>query len=345
MSAPAGQAAPATSQHPARLRVLVGAGVVLSLALVAVGERATDALFRGIGIDVESRAGGAALFFVTEVGKIFALIALIVFAVGVLGTFLTPTKVQAFLAKQPRGVGHVLAAGIGVVTPFCSCSSVPLYIGLTRAGVPLGMSMSFLVASPMVNELALGLLASMAGWWVALAYLGIGVAIALVVGGVMGAIFGGPAAPPRTMLGLAMAAPRVTWDDRLRAGLAETRSTLRKLWPFVLIALAIGAWVHGWVPADALRTIGEQPWGVVAAVVLGAPLYSATGSALPLIAPLHEAGVPLGTLMAFLMAVVALSLPEMLMLRKAMPLKVLATFVGLMAAAIIAVGYLLNAIT
>lgn len=336
--------APVTDRDT-RLRIATLGGIVLALAAIVLGGRLWTAVFTALGLELEARIVSTVHFFVVEVGSIFALIGLIVFAVGILGTYLTPTKVQGFLARQPRGLGLVLAAGIGAVTPFCSCSSVPLYLGMTRAGVPMGMGMSFLVASPMVNELALGLLASMAGWRVALAYLGIGLAIAVTTGAIMGAVFGKPAGPPPMALGMAPTTPRPTLDDRIHAGLAEVRTTLRRLWPFVLVALAIGAWVHGWVPADLLRDLGAQPWGVLAAVVVGVPMYSATGAAVPLIAPLYAAGVPLGTLMAFLMAVVALSLPEMLMLRSVLAKRVLASFFGIVAVAIVAVGYLLNAIT
>lgn len=339
--------APAPTAHRAdwRLRALLATGIMLAIAAIAWGEVVTTSALSAAGLDVSSRVGTAVHFFLFEVVKITALISLIVFAVGVLATWLTPDRVQRVLARLPRGVGNIVAAGVGVATPFCSCSAVPLFIGLTRAGVPLGVSMSFLVASPMVNEIALGVLAGMAGWKIAALYLGVGLTIAVTTGLIMGAIFDAPRTPAPRLLGLAMPPAKPTLDDRLRAGLAELRKILKQMWPWILGALAVGAAVHGWVPADALQSVGSSWWGVLAAVAIGVPLYSGAASALPLIAPLHAAGVPLGTLLAFLMSVVALSLPEMLLLRKAMKPRVLFTFVAVVAASIVAVGYLMNALT
>ena len=328
-------------------RLAAGSGVValFAAAYITWAEGAWSWALSSLGLDLDSAWGSAALFFLYEVGKISALIALIVFGVGVLGTYLTPPKVQAFLAKQPRAIGHALAAGIGAITPFCSCSSVPLYVGLTRAGVPLGIGMSFLVASPMVNEVAVGLLAAIAGWWVALAYLGFGLTIAVTTGVVMGALYGKPSEARRPLLAMATVEPTLTWGDRLRAGVKEVRTIMRQMWPYLVGALILGAAVHGWVPTTALQSIGSAPWGVLAAVAIGVPLYSGTATAVPLVAPLYAAGVPLGTLMAFLMSIIALSAPEIVMLRKVMPARILVTFVGVVALGIVAVGYALNLMT
>ena len=327
---------------------LFGATLTTALAAAAYfgwAEGAWSWALSSIGLDLTGAWGSSLVFFLYELGKISALIALIVFGVGVLGTYLTPPKVQAFLSRQPRAIGHALAAGIGAITPFCSCSSVPLYVGMTRAGVPLGIGMSFLVASPMVNEVAVGLLAAMAGWWVALAYLGFGLAIAVTTGVVMGALHGKRADVRRPLLTMAVAEPVFTRDDRVRAGIHEVRTILRQMWPYLIVALLLGAAVHGWVPTTALQGIGSEPWGVLAAVAIGIPLYSGTATAVPLVAPLYAAGVPLGTLMAFLMSIIALSTPEIVMLRKVMPARVLVTFVGVVALGIVAVGYALNAMT
>ena len=332
------------SQSSARHITALTLAAAVGVFLIGWGDDAWGAIFAALGLDTREQIPGAIHFFLFELGKIFALITMIVFAVGVMSTWLTPDKVQSVLAKLPRGVGNIAAAGIGVATPFCSCSAVPLYVGFTRAGVPVGVGMSFLIASPMVNEIALGVLAAVAGWQIALLYLGIGVTIAVASGIVLGLIFDAPRTPPRTMLNLAMPTARPTLVDRLAAGQREVRTTLKSMWPWIIAALAIGSVVHGWVPADALESIGSQPWGVLAAVALGVPLYSGAASALPLISPLYDAGVPLGTLLAFLMSVVALSVPEMLLLRKVMKPRVLASFVGIVALSIIGVGYLLNAV-
>jgi len=329
----------------ARLLVATLAVALAAGAYIGWAEHAWSWALSSMGLDLEGAWGSSLVFFLYEIGKISGLIALIVFGVGVLGTYLTPPKVQAFLARQPRAIGHALAAGIGAITPFCSCSSVPLYVGMARAGVPLGIGMSFLVASPMINEVAVGLLAAIAGWRVALAYLGFGLAIAVTTGVVMGALYGNKTESQRPLLAMATVEPRFSWDDRVRAGVREVRTIMRQMWPFLVVALVLGAAVHGWVPTSALQSIGAAPWGVLAAVAIGIPLYSGTATAVPLVAPLYAAGVPLGTLMAFLMSVIALSTPEIVMLRKVMPARVLVAFVGVVALGIIAVGYSLNAIT
>jgi hypothetical protein len=329
----------------ARLIVATVSVALATAAYIGWAESAWSWALSSLGLDLEGSWGPSLVFFLYEIGKISGLIALIVFGVGVLGTYLTPPKVQAFLARQPRAIGHALAAGIGAITPFCSCSSVPLYVGMARAGVPLGIGMSFLVASPMVNEVAVGLLAAIAGWWVALAYLGFGLAIAVTTGVVMGALYGKKTEPLRPLLAMAVKEPTFTWEDRVRAGVREVRTIMRQMWPFLVVALILGAAVHGWVPTSALQSIGSSPWGVLAAVAIGIPLYSGTATAVPLVAPLYAAGVPLGTLMAFLMSIVALSTPEIVMLRKVMPARVLVTFVGVVALGIVAVGYGLNLAT
>ncbi len=331
--------------HPRRLRAGLAAAALGALALITVADQAWAGLLTALGLDLDTAAGGAVHFALYESGKILSLIALIVLAVGFLGTWLTPTRVQGLLSGRRRGVGHGLAAGLGALTPFCSCSSVPLYVGMTRAGVPASVGMTFLVASPLINEVALVMLASLVGPAIALAYLGLGLAIALGAGALVGAVSSRGSAPTRTMLTLAVSEPRPSFDDRLRAGVKETRTTMRTLWPYVLIAIGLGAVVHGWVPTDLIAQLGESWWGVPAAVLIGIPLYSGTATAVPLVAPLHAAGVPIGTLIAMLMAVVGLSAPELLMLRKVMERRLLVLFVAVVATGIVGAGYLLNALT
>ncbi|WP_062386288.1 permease [Demequina iriomotensis] len=336
----------ASSPHPsARLRGGLLGALGAAAAIIVAGDAAVGTMLGGLGVDLAARWGSALHFWVYESAKILTLVALITFAVGVLGTWLTPDRVQALLSGRRAGVGNLAAAGLGVLTPFCSCSAVPLYMGLVRAGVPTGVTLSFLVASPLVDGVALALLAGIAGWGAAAIYLAFGVTLAVGVGLVLGGRSRGAAPAPR-MLGLAMAPPaRPTLDDRLRAGLRESRKQLRRLWPWVLAALAVGAAVHGWVPTEVLVGVGGAWWGVPVAALVGIPLYSGTATAVPLIAPLHAAGVPLGTLIAFLMSVVALSVPEMVMLRKVMTTRLLASYVATVAAGIVAIGYLLNAVT
>ncbi len=323
----------------------MAAAALGATALITVADPAWTRLLTALGLDLDSPVGGAVHFALYESGKILSLIAVIVFAVGLFGTWLTPARVQRLLSGRRRGVGHLLAAALGAITPFCSCSSVPLYVGMTRAGVPLGVGMTFLVASPLVNEVALALLASMVGPAIALAYLALGLTIAVGTGTLVGALARRKGESGPTLLPMAVATAKPTFDDRLRAGVSEARTTLRKLWPFVLLAIALGAVVHGWVPTELVAQLGGQWWGVPAAVVIGIPLYSATATAVPLLAPLYAAGVPIGTLIAMILAVVGLSAPELLMLRKVMDKRTLLTFVSVVAAGIIGAGYLLNALT
>lgn len=342
---PATPAASARAVSSTRLRLGIVLGGAGAAALITVADPIWARTLTGVGLDPDSALGAAVHFALYETGKILALIAVLVFAIGVLGTWLTPARLQRLLAGRGQVAGHAIAAGFGAVTPFCSCSSVPLYVSMTRAGVPTGVGLTFLVASPLVNEVALALLASMAGWAVAAAYLALGLTIAVATGATVGALARRREASAPSLLPLAMPVPRPTLDDRLRAGLAEAKGTLRKLWPFVVGAITVGAVIHGWIPTDIIARLGDQWWGVPAAVLLGIPLYSATATAVPLIAPLYAAGIPLGTLIALMMAVVGLSAPELIMLRKAMPARVLVTFVGVVASGIVAAGYLLNALT
>lgn len=337
-------AAPVRSASSTRLRLRIVLGASIAATLITVAEPFWAWTLTALGLDLSTALGTAVHFALFETGKILALIAVLVFAVGVLGTWFTPARLQRLLAGRGQVAGHAIAAGFGAVTPFCSCSSVPLYVGMTRAGVPAGVGLTFLVASPLVNEVALALLASMAGWQVAAAYLGLGLTIAIATGAGVGLMARRRGASP-ALLPLATAQARPTLDDRLRAGLDEARGTLGKLWPFVIGAIALGAAIHGWIPTDVIARLGDQWWGVPAAVLLGIPLYSATATAVPLIAPLYAAGVPLGTLIALMMAVVGLSAPELIMLRKAMSARVLTTFVAAVATGIVAAGYLLNALT
>jgi len=238
---------------------------------------------------------------------------------------------------------------LGVATPFCSCSAVPLFIGFVAAGVPLGITMSFLIASPMVNEVALVLLWSTFGWRVALLYAGFGLLIAIGAGLVIGRLRPERWVEPfvyQVQVGAAVPGERQSWAERFATGRAEVLSILRRVWPFLLGALAVGAAIHGWVPQDFfVRYAGPgNPWAVPLAVVLGIPLYSNAAGTIPLIEALHAKGLALGTVLAFTMAVVALSLPEMILLRRVLRPRLLAIFIGVVAVGIVATGYVFNAV-
>jgi uncharacterized protein len=243
-----------------------------------------------------------------------------------------------------------MAAGLGVVTPFCSCSAVPLFIGFIQAGVPLGVTFSFLISAPMVNEVALALLFGLFGWKVALLYMGLGLAIAVVAGWIIGRlkmeayledwvrdIPRGQATAPDSPLTLA---------ERIGAGLSSVRSVVGKVWPYVVAGIAIGAVIHGWVPQDFMASfMGKSAWwSLPLAVAIGVPMYSGAAGMIPIVQALLAKGAALGTVLAFMMSVVALSLPEIVILRKVLKWRLIATFVGIVAAGILAVGYVFNAV-
>jgi hypothetical protein len=304
-------------------------------------------IFDLIGLD--GRLGDAVHFFLFDTGKILLLLTAVVFAAAVLRTFVSPEKTRELLGGRRQGLGNVAAAGLGVATPFCSCSAVPLFIGFVSAGVPLGITMSFLIASPMVNEVAVVLLWSAFGWRVATAYLGFGLIIAVVAGLVIGRLRPERWVEPWVLEVKAAGAAegaRPSWAERFSVGRAEVRTIVGRVWPFLVGAVAVGAAIHGWVPEDFfVRYAGPgNPFAVPLAVLLGIPLYSNAAGTIPLIEALYAKGLALGTVLAFTMAVVALSLPEMILLRRVLRPRLLAIFVGVVGVGIVAVGYLFNAI-
>ena len=288
-------------------------------------------------------------FFLYDVPKILLLLAGMIFLVTITRSFFSPERARAFLGGKREGIGNVLAAGLGVLTPFCSCSAVPLFIGFVETGIPLGVTFSFLIATPVVNEVALAMLFGLFGWRIAGLYLVTGLVIAILGGVIIGRL-----KPERFVEDFVWqiqvgqqaqgAAYRPTWDDRLRDAARVTREIVGKVWLFVVIGIAIGAGIHGYVPEDFLADIlGKQAWwSVPAAVVLGIPLYSNAAGVIPVVYALMEKGAALGTVLAFMMSVVALSLPEMLILRRVLKPQLIAVFIGIVALAIILTGYLFN---
>ena len=278
------------------------------------------------GLNPDARAVSALHFFLYDTTKIALLLTGIIFVVGVLRTFITIERTRALLGGKREGVGNVMAAGLGVATPFCSCSAVPAFIGFVGAGVPIGVTLSFLIASPLVNEIAVGLLWTTFGWNIALMYIGAGLTIAIVAGWILGRMgverWVEPFVLKQNLLATANAdagvGSRMSPQLRVRIGLQEVREILGKVWPYLLVGVALGGIIHGWVPSDffAAHAGADNPFGVLVAVVLGVPLYSNAAGALPLVEALADKGVPMGTLLAFMMSVVALSLPEMILLKR-----------------------------
>jgi uncharacterized membrane protein YraQ (UPF0718 family) len=267
---------------------------------------------------------------------------------GVVRSFFSPERTRALLAGRNEGIGNVAAAGLGIVTPFCSCSAVPLFIGFVSAGVPLGVTFSFLIAAPMVNEVALGLLWALLGWKVALTYLTFGLAVAIVAGVVIGRLKLEDWLEDwvRTVRAGAVDLPlaRVTVADRIKAGLDAVKDIVGRVWPWIIAGIAAGAFIHGYVPSDLLASIMGRDawWSVPAAVLLGIPMYSNAAGIIPVVEALIGKGAALGTVLAFMMSVIALSVPEMIILRKVLSLKLIAVFVAVVGCGILAVGLLFN---
>jgi len=292
----------------------------------------------------------AARFFVYDAPKVIMLLTLVVFGMGIVRSFFSPERTRALLAGRREGFGNVAAATLGVFTPFCSCSAVPLFVGFVSAGVPLGVTFSFLISAPMVNEVALGLLFALVGWKMALVYLVFGLTLAIVCGWVIGRLHleGWLEDWVRNLrAGEGVIVPdHAIVADRIGAGLEAVRDIVGKVWLWILVGIGVGAFIHGYVPTDLLATImGKDAWWSVPAVVLlGVPIYSNAAGIIPVVEALLGKGAALGTTLAFMMSVIALSLPEMVILRKVMTVRLVAVFAGVVAAGILAVGYLFNAL-
>jgi len=298
-----------------------------------------------------SRFGTAVEFFVYDGPKVLLLLVLVVFVVGIVRSFFTPERARGILAGKREAGGNVMAALLGIATPFCSCSAVPLFIGFVTSGVPLGVTFSFLVSAPMVNEVALVLLYGLFVWKIATLYLGTGLVIAMLSGWVIGRLAmeryveewvytvpsGGNGAS---------AGERLSWHDRVRFGIDAVRDIVGKVWPYVLAGIGVGAAIHGYVPENFMAGImGAQAWwSVPLAVLIGIPMYSNAAGILPVVQALLGKGAALGTVLAFMMSVIALSFPEMVILRKVLKVRLIGTFVGVVGTGILLVGYLFNTI-
>jgi uncharacterized protein len=276
---------------------------------------------------------------------------LVVFAVGIVRTFFTAERSRALLAGRRQWAGNVAGAGLGVVTPFCSCSAVPLFLGFVEVGVPLGVTFSFLVASPMVNEVALVLLFGLFGWKVALLYLAAGMTVAIVAGRVLGWLELERWVEPwvyETAPGVVTSAdaPILTWNERLTLALRSTREIVGRVWPYLLLGIAVGAGIHGYVPEGMLASLmgGSAWWSVPLAVLIGIPMYSNAAAIVPVVQVLLGKGAALGTALAFMMAVIGLSLPETIILRKVLRPPLIATFIAIVGLGILIVGYLFNVV-
>ncbi len=300
-----------------------------------------------------SRLASAVEFFAFDAPKVLMLLVLVVFAVGVVRSFFTPERARRILAGKRESAGNVFAALLGVVTPFCSCSAVPLFIGFVTSGVPLGVTFSFLISAPMVNEIALVLLYGLFGWKIAAIYAATGLSIAMVSGWVIGRlgmerhveewVYENPSGGEGEGGGEYRDVP---FRDRVRYGLDAVRDIVGKVWPYVLAGIAVGAAIHGYVPENFMAGImgAGAWWSVPLAVAVGIPMYSNAAGIIPVVQALLGKGAALGTVLAFMMSVIGLSLPEMIILRKVLKIRLIAAFAGVVGAGIMIVGYLFNAL-
>ncbi len=331
--------------------VLLGLGLILWYPiysrLVPFSNWVTHDLLR---IARGTHLGDAVAFFFLDIPKVFMLLVLVIWGVGVLRSFFTPERTRAILTGKREILGDVLAALLGVVTPFCSCSAVPLFIGFVEAGIPIGVTFAFLISAPMVNEIALVLLFGLFGWRIALIYMSMGLLIAMLTGWIIGRLNMERQVEDwvyEIRMGQTPALlQQLTWMNRIDYGLQQVRDIVGKVWIYIILGIGVGAAIHGYVPEGFLATImGKQAWwSVPVAVILGAPLYSNAAGVIPVVQALLEKGAALGTVLAFMMSIIGISFPEIVILRKVLKPKLIAVFVGVVTVGIIIVGFIFNAI-
>lgn len=330
----------------ALVALLTLAGVVIYANLQPIADWLTYTL---LGLDPASALGAALNFFIYDVPKILLLLTGMIFFISLLQTFVNAEKIRAAVEQRGEGVGNLMAALFGAVTPFCSCSSVPLFIGFVEARIPLGITFSFLITSPMMNQVALVLLLGMFGWQVALLYLISGILIGMIAGMILGRLklerfVEDFVYKVRANKAAGSVDVALSWRARIDDAADKTRDIVSKVWLYVVVGIGIGAFIHGYVPENALvQIMGEEAWwSVPAAVLLGIPLYSSAAGVVPIVSALLDKGAALGTALAFMMSVVALSLPEIIILRRVLKPQLLAIFVGVVAVGILITGYLFN---
>jgi len=299
-------------------------------------------------VDRHSHGGEALFFFLYDAPKVLLLLTAVVFVMGIINTWFTPERTRALLAGRSLGLANILAASLGVVTPFCSCSAVPLFIGFVQAGVPLGVTFSFLIAAPMVNEIALTLLFGLFGWKVALLYLGLGLSVAIFGGLVLGKLgvekYLEPWVQKIPQKQISFESSTSTFQQRLESGTQSVRDVVGKVWPYILLGIGVGAFIHGFVPENFMASfMGKDAWwSVPLAVIIGVPMYSSAAGIIPVVQALLAKGAALGTSLAFMMSVVALSLPELIILRRVLTVKLISLFVSIVASGILLVGFIFN---
>ncbi len=321
--------------------------LLLYLSLQSIANYVTDELF---GMVKGQHLTETVRFFLFEVPKVLLLLVLIIFVVGIVRSWFSPEKTRKLLEGKSLFSGNILASLLGIVTPFCSCSAIPLFLGFVEAGIPLGVTFSFLIAAPMINEVAIVLLVGLFGWKVALIYVGTGLSIAIISGWLIGRLRLEKYVAEWVYQVKANhqeeAEERLSFHDRIDKGYEAVKEIVGKIWIYIVLGIAVGAGAHGYVPEDFLGALlGKENWyGVPLAILIGVPMYSNAAGIIPIVSVLIEKGVSLGTALAFMMSVIALSLPEIIILKKVLKWQMIAAFVGIVALGIIAVGFLFNVI-
>jgi uncharacterized protein len=312
---------------------------------------AVDTLVFGVfNFEKGTHFTSAISFFLYDTPKVLLLLTLVVFFVGIVRSYLSPEKTRTILENKPLILGNVLASMLGIVTPFCSCSAVPLFIGFVEAGIPLGVTFSFLIAAPMINEIAVVLLFGLFGWKVTLLYITTGLCISILAGFIINKLkverYVEEWVYQIKSQEIELQSDKVLFDQRIEAGFQAVRDIVSKVWPYVLLGIAVGAGIHGYVPENFMASImGKSAWWAVpVSVLIGVPLYSNAAGIIPVVHALLEKGAALGTTLAFMMAVIGLSLPETIILRKVLKLPLIFIFIGVVGSGILIVGYLFNTI-
>ncbi|AUG98854.1 permease [Pectobacteriaceae bacterium CE70] len=329
-------------------RVFLMVMVVVWYGLYQMLAPLAEALVAQLPVTTDSHLGGALQFFFYDTPKVLLLLTGIVFVMGMINSYFTPERTRAILAGRHEGIANVMAASLGIVTPFCSCSAVPLFIGFVQAGVPLGVTFSFLIAAPMVNEVALTLLFGLFGWEIALLYLGLGLAVAIVAGWCIGHLkmeaYLEDWVREMPKMTAQYSGQKMSLSERIAVGMQSVREIVGKVWPYILVGIAIGAGIHGYVPEDFMASVmgKEAWWSVPLAVLIGVPMYTNAAGVIPIVQALLTKGAALGTVLAFMMSVIALSLPEMVILRKVLKVRLIITFIAIVASGILLVGYIFN---
>jgi len=336
------------SWNNAQLKLIPVLFALWLISYLYISELADLLVDKVFGMKAGAHLSEALRFFIYEVPKVFLLLVLIIFLVGIVRSFFSPEKTRKALEGKPLFIGNVMAALLGIVTPFCSCSAIPLFLGFVEAGIPLGVTFSFLIAAPMINEVALVMLIGLVGWKIALIYVGTGLTVAILSGYILEKfklqrfvadwvfqVKVGAAGEDQT---------RLNWEQRVKAGFEAVRDIVSRIWIYVIAGIAIGAGAHGFVPDDFLaRVLGAGNWySVPLAILVGVPLYSNAAGIIPIVSVLIEKGVSLGTALAFMMSVIGLSLPEIIILKKVLKWQLIAIFVAVVASGIVLVGYIFN---